>query len=90
MNELTTETLLEFPCEFPIKVFGAANESFRAKALTIIQQHTPFIDPRQVSCKPSKGGKYIAITVTIHAESKTQLDAIYMDLTQCPDVVMAL
>jgi putative lipoic acid-binding regulatory protein len=48
------------------------------------------LDSGQVSCKTSKGGKYLAITVTIHAESKAQLDAIYLDLTQCPDVVMAL
>lgn len=90
MNESTAETLLEFPCEFPIKVFGAADEAFKAKVQTIIQKHSSRIDSGQVSCKISKGGKYFAITVTIHAESKAQLDAIYRDLTQCPDVVMAL
>lgn len=90
MDEPNTETLLEFPCEFPIKVFGAADEAFRENVHAIIQKHAPFIDSGQVSCKPSKGGKYFAITVTIIAESKAQIDAIYMDLTQCADVLMAL
>ena len=33
---------------------------------------------------------YLSITVTIEAISQAQLDAIYQDLTDCPEVIMAL
>ena len=36
---MAEDTLLEFPCRFPIKVMGAATDDFRSLVLGIITQH---------------------------------------------------
>lgn len=90
MTNSSQETLLEFPCEFPIKVFGQSAPDFTDKILEIVQRHADSVIRESVQCRKSQGGKYDAVTITITATSKSQLDAIYQELTVCPDVIMAL
>jgi putative lipoic acid-binding regulatory protein len=90
MTDKPTESLLTFPCDFPIKIFGLASEEFEATVFGILHKHTPNIDDRLIESRPSANGKYKAITVTIHIESKEQLDRIYQDLSSSPLVLMAL
>jgi putative lipoic acid-binding regulatory protein len=87
---MTDDTLLEFPCRFPIKVMGAATDDFRSLVLGIITQH--FGEPAAVDIeeRPSTGGRYLGITITVDAQSKAQLDAVYRDLTSCRQVLVAL
>ena len=84
------DTLLEFPCDFPIKVFGKAATGFDAQVVEIVRQHAPDLGEGAVKSRPSRGGKYVAVTVTIRAESKAQLDDIYRALTAHEQVVMCL
>lgn len=86
---MSEETLLEFPCQFAIKVMGKNSSDFSEIVVGIIQS---YVIGREVIVKsrPSKGNNYVAITVTIEATSKKQLDAIYQELTDCPDVLMSL
>lgn len=84
------ETLLEFPCEFPIKIFGKAGGDLKQTTLEIVRRHAPEISEDSIRTRQSKGGKYDALTITIQAQSKSQIDAIYQDLTACADVLMAL
>lgn len=84
------ESLLVFPCEFPIKAMGKASPTFEAQIISIMRRHVPDLDETSITCRPSQGGNYLAITVTIQATSRAQLDAIYQDLTACKDVLMAL
>ncbi|MEN8177094.1 MAG: DUF493 domain-containing protein [Pseudomonadota bacterium] len=88
MNE--EETLLEFPCDFSIKAMGKAEPGFDLLVLELIHRHAPDIHEGAVRSRPSKGGKWVSVTVTLRAESKAQLDAIYMDLTAHEKIVMAL
>lgn len=90
MKETPETTIMDFPCEFPIKAFGLATEEFPRTVFGIVQQHIADTLWDAVQCRTSQGGKYSAVTVTVIASSKAQLDAIYQDLTDCPDVVMAL
>jgi putative lipoic acid-binding regulatory protein len=83
-------SLLEFPCDFPIKAFGQNGEAFAETVLNIVRTHAPEVDESAVVSRPSKGGKYTAVTVMVRARSQAQLDAIYQDLTKSPDVMMAL
>ncbi|HYN77843.1 MAG TPA: DUF493 domain-containing protein [Lamprocystis sp. (in: g-proteobacteria)] len=85
-----SETLIEFPCRFPIKATGRADERFAAVVVEIVRRHAPRIDESAVTSRASSGGKWLAVTVTIEAESRAQLDAIYRDLTDHPQVVWAL
>lgn len=86
----TIETLFEFPCQFPIKVMGKVDVEFDLLVLDIIRRHVDKIEPAAMVSRPSKAGNYLAVTVTIEATSKQQLDAIYRDLSAHPHVLMAL
>lgn len=90
MSDTVQETLLEFPCEFPIKAFGLASDGFPVRVLEIVRRHAPTLGIESMNSRTSGGGKYQSITITLHAESKAQIDAIYQDLTADPDVLMAL
>jgi len=84
------ETLLEFPCEFPVKAMGLACDDLEIAVIEIINRHVENLAEDALKIKPSKTGKYTAITVNITALSKEQLDAIYMDLSACEHVSIAL
>ncbi|EGV34029.1 UPF0250 protein ybeD [Thiorhodococcus drewsii AZ1] len=86
----TEETLLEFPCRFPIKAMGKAESGLESAVAEILSRHAPGFEPEHMSTRPSRGGKWIAVTVVIEAHSKPQLDAIYGELTAHELVVWAL
>jgi len=90
MNVTVKEDLLEFPCDWPVKAFGPGTEAFELAVIAIVRRHVPDIGENTVSTRPSRTGKYSTVTVTIHAHSRTQLEAIYTDLRAHPDVVMVL
>ena len=81
---------IEFPCQFPIKIMGKHNAEFEVAVFSIIRKHVPDLAQNSISQHKSKNGNYMALTVTITAQNKTQLDNIYQDLTACKHVVMAL
>jgi len=87
---MAEDTLLEFPCDFPIKIMGTATDEFRSLALGIVTRHFGPLEAGQVEERPSSGGKYLSITCTVRAESKAQLDAVYTELTSCRQVLVAL
>ena len=84
------ETLLEFPCEFPIKAFGKTGDVFEAAVLEIVKRHVDDLMESSLKTNASKKAKFTSITITIKATSKQQIDNIYLDLTACEHVVMAL
>ena len=90
VNETPAQPLLTFPCEFVIKVFGLASDDFEAAVITLIRQNVSDIREDTFRTRPSKDGKYLAITITIQAESREQLDKIYQDLSANPLILMAL
>jgi putative lipoic acid-binding regulatory protein len=90
MTTGTPDSLLQFPCDFPIKAFGHSRTGFDSLIAGIVRRHAPNLGEAAVTCRPSKGGKYTAVTVIVRAESQAQLDAIYRDLTACSEVIMAL
>ena len=84
------ETLFDFPCEFPIKAIGKDQDEFRALVVDIVRKHAPELDDDAVTTRPGSKGNYLAVTVTIEAVSRAQLDAIYHELSAHPAVIMAL
>lgn len=85
-----SQTLLEFPCQFPIKVFGKQEDNFEQRVYELIKVHVPELQRAHLSRRDSSGGKYLAVTAHIQAHSQAQLDAIYYDLTDSDAVLMAL
>lgn len=87
---MSEETLLEFPCQFPIKAMGKADVEFDLLVLEIVQQHVTVPEKTKMKSRPSQNGKYLAVTVHIEAHSKEQLDNIYRALSAHPLVLVAL
>ena len=83
-------SLIEFPCEFPIKMMGHDREAFHEAARAIIEQHAGAIDDEAIRLAASRNGRFVSMTVTIRAESQQQLDAIYVDLTANDEILVAL
>ena len=84
------ETLLEFPCKFPVKAMGRNEDGFEALVTEIILAHADLHDGEPITTKASGSGGFVSVTVTIVAVSKPQLDRIYQDLTDCGRVLVAL
>ena len=71
---------ITFPCEYPIKVLGRAVDAFEPTVMTIFRQRAPGFAEERVVVKPSRNGTFHSITVTIEAQSETQLQQIHEDL----------
>ena len=84
------ETLLEFPCAFPLKVMGLSSDALAQTVLEIVRRHAPGFDGAQMEMRASSGGKYVSLTCTINATSKAQLDALYGELSGHPLVKVVL
>lgn len=84
------QTLLEFPCEFPIKIMGARVDGFAQAVLDVVLRHAPDYDPASTQMRPSSKGNYLAITCTFRAVSQEQVDSMYRELTAHPMVKVVL
>ena len=84
------ETLLEFPCAFPLKIMGLSSDALAQTVLAIVQRHAPDFDGTTMEMRASTGGKYVSLTCTITATSKPQLDALYRELSGHPLVKVVL
>ncbi len=87
MNE---ETLLEFPCDFPIKIMGRESIDCRKLARALVEKHTGPIAEDAIQNALSRNGSFVSVTITVKAQSQQQLDDIYREITSHEDVLMAL
>jgi hypothetical protein len=69
---------------------GLSERGFDDLVVAIIREHAPDLDEEAVVTRRSKRGKWVSVTVTIEATSRSQLDAIYRALSDHEKVVMAL
>lgn len=84
-------SLIDFPCLFTIKTFGKATQEYEIAVVNIMKQHlSEAFDETSVRQRYSKDNNYLALSITITAQSKQQLDNIYQALSQEPLVTMAL
>jgi putative lipoic acid-binding regulatory protein len=84
------ESLLKFPCKFPIKAMGKSDCDLDMIVAEIVRRHAPDLREGAIRSRASGKGNYVSITVTVNATSREQLDAIYQDLVDCEAVLMAL
>ena len=85
-----TESLLTFPCVFPIKVMGRRADGFAQAVTDVVLRHAPDFHPETVEMRSSKNARYLSLTVTLNARSREQLDALYSELSKHPMVIMVL
>jgi hypothetical protein len=84
------ESLIEYPCDFPIKVMGKSHPEFVDTIVTVIQQFDNGFDAARIETRPSSSGNYTGLTVTVRALSREHLDDIYRALTGHPMVKVVL
>jgi len=89
-TEGTPESLITYPSQFPIKVMGVKTDSLVAAITHIARSFDPNFDASTVELRPSKGGKYLGVTITITATSREQLDELYRTLSTHPMVKVVL
>ena len=79
-----SESLIEFPCHFPIKIIGEAHQDFIQVITKLIKEHINDFVEKKIESKMSSEGKFISLTCTVYVTSKQQLDSIYKDLSSHP------
>lgn len=85
-----TPPLLRFPTRFPIKVMGRNHTAFREAVKAIVAAGIVADDVLEITEKPSRNGRFLAITITANFSEKAAIDKIYAALTRAPEVMMAL
>ncbi len=90
MTDRQDPSLIDYPCEFPLKIMGSTRAGFAQGVLEVVRRHAPDFDGATMEMKTSKRGKYLSVTCTINAVSREQLDALYQELCDHPMVVMVL
>ena len=68
----------------------AADTGFVEAIVMVAKQFDPVFDAATVETRPSKGGNYLGITITVTATSRPQLDELYRTLTAHPMVKIVL
>ena len=84
------QSLIEYPSRFPIKVMGAHVDGFVEAIVSVARQFDQCFDASPVEQRPSKGGNYLGLTITVTATSREQLDELYRTLTTHPMVKVVL
>lgn len=86
----TEESIIQFPCDFTLKIMGKAGNEFEEIALAIVKKYFPTLDAACIQKKFSKDNNYLSLSITVYAESKTQLDAVYQALSSTKEILMVL
>lgn len=84
------ESLISYPCAFPIKVMGLKVDGLVHAISHVARQFDPAFDAATVELRESKGGKYLGVTITVTATSRAQLDELYRTLSTHPMVKVVL
>lgn len=80
MANNTDKSLIEYPCDFPIKVMGRTHNEFQPTIAALVQTLVPGFDAQSITSRPSSSGNYTGLTITVRVESQDQLDTIYRAL----------
>ena len=71
---------IEFPCDYPIKVLGRSVTEFEFEVLAVFERHAPGFDRQAIKSRSSGKGTFTALTITIVATGKPQLEELHTDL----------
>ena len=84
------QSLIEYPSRFPDQGDGRERRGFVHAVTEIARRFDPAFDAATVELRPSSGGKYLGVTVTVTATSREQLDELYRTLSTHPMVKVVL
>jgi putative lipoic acid-binding regulatory protein len=81
---------IEYPCRYPIKVIGEDVDDYPNTIIRIIREHAPDLKDEDISFRPSRHGKYLAVNVIIVAQGEQQIENIFNDLKASGRTAMVL
>ena len=84
------ESAIQFPCDFTLKIMGKTEGDFEAIATDIVKKHFPKTSSNHIQKKLSKDKNYLSLSVTVHAITKAELDALYQELSTTQGILMVL
>jgi putative lipoic acid-binding regulatory protein len=84
------DSLIDYPCDFPIKIMGAMQDTFAETMVDVVISHDPEFHAGKLEMRPSTKGNYLSLTVTVRATSREQLDNLYRALSSHPMVKIVL
>ena len=90
MNIKLEDSLIDYPCDFPIKIFGQSQPGFVQAVIEVVSHHDPDFQAGTIQTKSSSKARYVSLTCTVRATSREQMDALYQELCDHPMVVMVL
>jgi uncharacterized protein len=85
-----SDSLIEYPSDFPIKIMGAMHDTFAQTMVDVVVRHDPTFHAGKMEMRPSSKGTYLSLTVTVRAVSREQLDNLYRELSSHPMVKVVL
>ena len=86
----SADSLIEYPCDFPIKIMGAMQDAFAQTMVDVVSTYDAEFHAGKLEMRPSTKGNYLSLTVTVRATSREQLDNLYRALSSHPMVKMVL
>lgn len=87
---MSDTSLMQFPCDFQIKVIGEHHDHFQSILFETVKNHFPNIDEQRIKKTLSKNNQYAAYTLTLYVLDKPSLDTLYQALTRLPGVKWVL
>lgn len=84
------QSLIQYPCRFPIKVMGANTAEFISTMTAVAQGFEPGFNASHIEQRPSRAGNYMGLTLSIEVHNREQLDEVYRALTKHPLVKYVL
>ena len=84
--------LIEYPTNYLYKAMcrAVADRDSRDLIRDLVLMHVSEADLLETRVAASRTGKFESVTVTVRLTSRVQLESIYRELADCPNVVMTL
>ena len=89
-KQAKSESLIDFPCEFPIKVLGRDDANFYCAAKSILTKHAQTIPDNDIKKNSSKKGNYMAHPCVVNVNNQIELDQIYVDFSKNDHILYVL
>lgn len=84
------ESLIEFPCQYEVKVMGRDDEAFHSEVRRIVEVHCDSVTDEHFRTRPSSKGKYISVSANVYVESREHLESLYGALRASEHVLYLL
>ena len=86
----SSKSLIEFPCEYPIKIIGDGSSMFTDHIESVMTNTLGLGNYSKISEKYSKNKKWLSITISFTAKNENQLRRIHHHLKVSNSVKMVI